>query len=191
MSHGHSRGVVTAAPEPTQSGADAGTAVHRLPYGDSRLEFEPVVLQIGGGNMHMGTIKALVLGGSVSLFSFTGSWAQAPTPSPSPAAASEGYSVTSSIELGVRGLSVNGDRDKYRSDLNYRAGFRIFDSSFLIENNSKGSRLFDSVLITTTGFGSDPSGSFRSNIDKTGLYKFDANVRRVRYLNNLKNHVAT
>lgn len=139
--------------------------------------------------MHRERIRGWLFCGLLSLCSFAVS-AQTPTPTPEPPL-KEGYHVTSSIELGVRGLSVNGDHEKYRSDLNYRSGFRVFDSSFLIENTSKGSRLFDSALIATSGFGADPSGSFRSSIDKTGTYKFDANVRRVRYFNDLKNHVLT
>ena len=114
------------------------------------------------------------------------------TPSPSPSSEQTtigGFEVTSSVELGVRGLEVNGDHDKYRSDLNYRPGFRVFDSSFLMENKSGDRRPFDSLLVQSSGWGSDPQGSFRLNMDRTGFYKFDSNVRRVRYFNNLKNHV--
>jgi hypothetical protein len=32
-----------------------------------------------------------------------------------------------------RGLSVDGDHNKYRSDLNYSAGPRLFDTSFLMK----------------------------------------------------------
>jgi hypothetical protein len=103
-----------------------------------------------------------------------------------------GYEVTSSVEFGIRGLHVNGDHDKYRSDLNYKNGFRIFDSSFLLENKSAGAgRAFDTAFVSATGWGSDPSASFRFNMDKTGIFKFESNVRRVRYFNNLKNHVLT
>jgi hypothetical protein len=115
--------------------------------------------------------------------------AQTPVPSPSPAEEdTTGMSVTSSVEIGWRGLDVNGDHEKYRSDLNYRAGLRMFDSSFLIRDNTPGEKLFDTAVITASGWGSDPTGSFRFNMDRTGLYKFESNVRRVRYFNNLKNH---
>ncbi len=117
-----------------------------------------------------------------------GVWAQSPTPSPSSASEPGDYSITSSVELGVRGLEVNGDHEKFRSDLNYRAGFRLFDSSILIEDKRPQFRAFDSALIQTSGWGSDPTGSFRMNLDKLGSYKLDSNVRRVRYFNNLKNH---
>ncbi len=112
--------------------------------------------------------------------------AQQPVPSPSPNTGN--YTIKSSVEIGVRGLEVNGDHEKFRSDLNYRAGLRMFDSSFVLEDNSSGPKPFDNLLVQSSGWGSDPSGSFRMNMDRTGLYKFDSNFRRVRYFNNLKNH---
>ena len=119
--------------------------------------------------------------------------AQTPSASPTPSSTTTagGFDITSTVELGVRGLDVNGDHEKYRSDLNYRAGFRVFDSSFLIENRGTGRKPFDSLLMQSSGWGSDPSGSFRLNVDRTGIYKFDSNIRRVKYFNNLKNHVIT
>ena len=65
--------------------------------------------------MRIDTIKSLILTGSLILVGSTAALNQTPSPSPSPTTSTEGYSVTSSIELGVRGLSVNGDHDKYRS----------------------------------------------------------------------------
>ncbi|HSK70153.1 MAG TPA: hypothetical protein VK892_00550, partial [Pyrinomonadaceae bacterium] len=128
-----------------------------------------------------------------SLF-FTTPGLRAQTPSPSPSPADErvmfgGYEVTSSIELGVRGLDVNGNHDKYRSDFNYKNGFRIFDSSFLMENKEGNGGAFDSLLVTSSGWNADPTGIVRVNIEKMGAYRFDANVRRVHYFNRLFNHI--
>src|SRR5262245_10672858 len=58
------------------------------------------------------------------------------------------YTVTSSIEFGYRGISMDGDEQKYKSDLNYKAGPRVFDSSFLMRSKDKG--LFDTMLVTST-----------------------------------------
>ncbi len=116
--------------------------------------------------------------------------AQAPTPTPGESS-NGGTQITSSVEFGVRGLKVNGDHEKYRSDLNYRSGFRLFDSSILIEDGRAEYRAFDGALIQVSGWGSDPTGSFRLNADRLGLYRFDSNVRRVRYFNNLKDHAPT
>lgn len=97
------------------------------------------------------------------------------------------YSVTSSIEIGVRGLSVDGNHDKYRSDLNYRPGLRIFDSSFLLEQKDHRGQVFDAFLVNSSGWGGDPQGYTQVNIEKEGIYRFGANVRRVKYFNNLSN----
>lgn len=109
----------------------------------------------------------------------TSSSAQSPEP------AKSNTTVTSSVEFGYRYLSVNGDMEKYRSDLNYKKGVRIFDSSFLIESKDN---FFDSALITAGGWGADPTGSMGLKMDKAGIFKFDSKVRKVTYFNNLKTH---
>jgi hypothetical protein len=119
------------------------------------------------------------------------SFAQKPAPSPSPIASDERFTVTSSAEFGIRGLVVNGNGDKFRSDLNYHAGFRVFDSSYFVQDNSKGSKVFDIALVTTSGWSADPQGSIRLNMAKAGSYNLDADIRRVRYFNNLNTHVVT
>ena len=125
----------------------------------------------------------------VGLAASSVSLAQTTAPSPTPAAV-ENYEYSSSVEFGARGLEVNGDHEKYRSDLNYRNGFRLFDSSILIKDRTRSEyKLFDEALINASGWGADPSGSVRVNLDKVGIYKFDSNVRRVRYFNDLKTHV--
>ena len=98
------------------------------------------------------------------------------------------YNITSSVELGVRGASVDGDHDLYRSQLNYQPGFRIFDSSFLARAKPGISgTLFDTLLVNSTGWGSDPSGSLRINVEKSKWYRFDGNFRRDAYDSRLVN----
>ena len=114
--------------------------------------------------------------------------AQTPSPTPSDGSTTIGdYDVKSSIELGVRGLKFDGSDAKFRSDLNYRPGFRIFDSSFLMETKNGKGKLFDSLLITTSGWSADPSGFVRVNAEKSGAYNFNANVRRVNLINRVSN----
>ncbi len=50
------------------------------------------------------------------------------------------YTVTSSLEFGYRGQRVVGDDNKFRSDLNYKAGPRLFDSSFLMRSRSNANQ---------------------------------------------------
>jgi hypothetical protein len=120
--------------------------------------------------------------GSLVLLMLVNVRAQQPAPSPE---------VISTIEFGYRGLSVDGDQNKYRSDLNYKAGPRLFDSTFLYRANDghKGG-LFDSALVTSTGWGSDPYGQVRLSIENPKWYRFDGSYRRFKYfrfLNTLAN----
>lgn len=118
------------------------------------------------------------------------SLAQSPTPTPTPASEVMlgGYRVTSSTEIGWRWRSVDGNVNKYRSDLNYKQGFRTFDTNLLLEKESGSGNWFDSLLVSNSGWGSDPSGYTRVNIEKVGAYKANFNVRRIKYFNNLLNH---
>lgn len=99
------------------------------------------------------------------------------------------YAVVSSIEFGYRGSSVDGDHNKYRSDLNYSAGPRLFDTSFYLKGKNGGG-FFDSLLLTTTGWGADPYGQMRVSVENPKWYRFDGSYRRFKYfrfLNTLAN----
>ena len=100
------------------------------------------------------------------------------------------YIITSTIEVGYRGLGVYGDERKYRSDLNYKAGPRLFDSSFLMRAKEGKGGLFDTLLVTATGWGADPTSSMRISVEKPEWYRFEGNYRRAKYyrfLNNIAN----
>lgn len=103
-------------------------------------------------------------------------------------ATDERFEISVSTEIGARNVSVDGNREKFRSDLNYRNGFRVFDSSIVVEDKGKGYKVFDSALIISSGWGADPSGFLRINMERTGKYRLDTNVRRVSFYNNLNNH---
>src|SRR4026209_2447326 len=120
--------------------------------------------------------------------------AQQPTPSPSPkkseappdAAVDTGedagdYTVISSVEFGYRGLRVDGDLNKYQSDLNYKAGPRLFDSSFLLRSREGKGSLFETFLVSSTGWGADPHGNVRVSVEQPEWYRFDATYRRFKY----------
>ncbi len=104
-----------------------------------------------------------------------------------PGKALEPYTVSSTIELGVRGISVDGNATKYRSDLNYDPGFRLFNSSLLMEANGTSGKLFDSLMVNSYGWGGDPNQYLRINVEKDKWYRFDANYRHIDYVNSLSN----
>jgi hypothetical protein len=100
------------------------------------------------------------------------------------------YTIISTLEFGYRGQRVDGDLNKYRSDLNYKAGPRLFDSSFLMKALDGKGGLFDTFLVTTTGWGSDPHGQVRVSVENPKWYRFDGTYRKFKYfrfVNNLAN----
>jgi hypothetical protein len=131
--------------------------------------------------------------------------AQQPIPSPSPKKSPEtktkssaveagedagDYTIISSIEFGYRGQRVGGDLNKYRSDLNYKAGPRLFDSSFFVRSKDGKGSLFETLMVTSTGWGADPFGHLRISVEKPKWYRFDGTYRQFKYfrfLNNLAN----
>jgi hypothetical protein len=114
--------------------------------------------------------------------------AEPPAAASSAQSAPEGaYTITSSIEFGVRGIVIEGNADKYRSDLNYTPGFRIFDSSFMMKSRDNTGPAFDTLMISSFGWGTDPNKYLRVNAEKTKAYRFNANYRRFDYFNNLYN----
>jgi hypothetical protein len=111
-----------------------------------------------------------------------------------PAAASNGqngaegpYTINSSIEFGVRGISIEGNADRYRSDLNYTPGFRVFDSSFFMKSRDNNAPVVDTLMVSSFGWGRDPNKYLRVSAEKTKAYRFDANYRRFDYFNSLSN----
>ncbi len=139
-------------------------------------------------------LRAAVIVLGILLLSIIGS-AQQPTPSPTPKKSAEAksettgeagesagdYTVISSLEFGYRGLSVDGDLNKYQSDLNYKAGPRLFDSSLLLKSIDGKGKLFDTLLVTSSGWGADPNGHMRLSVEKPQWYRFDASYRRFKY----------
>ncbi|MFM9904315.1 MAG: hypothetical protein ACKVQJ_07070 [Pyrinomonadaceae bacterium] len=114
--------------------------------------------------------------------------AQTATPTPSDSSGTVGnYNVIGSVEFGVRGLVFKGSDEKFRSDLNYRPGFRLWDSSFTIKPLTGKKNYFDVLQVKASGWGADPSGFVLVGMDKTGAYKFDANIRQVNLINRVSN----
>jgi hypothetical protein len=91
------------------------------------------------------------------------------------------FTVISSLEFGYRGLTVDGDLNKYQSDLNYKTGPRLFDSSFLLKETDGKTGLFETLLATSTGWGADPQGNLRVSVEHPKWYRFDGTYRRFKY----------
>lgn len=99
------------------------------------------------------------------------------------------YLITSSIEFGYRGIRLGGDRNKFRSDLNLKAGPRLFDSTFLAKSKDGRSGLFNTLLVTSSGWGADPYGNMRMDIENPKWYRLEGTYRRFKYYRYLNNFV--
>lgn len=111
-----------------------------------------------------------------------------PTDTPTESGEDAGdFTVISSVEFGYRGLSVDGDLNKYQSDLNYRTGPRLFDSSFYLRSKNGNGSLFETFLANSTGWGADPQGNLRVSVEQPEWYRFDATYRRFKYFRFLNN----
>src|SRR4051794_6990161 len=95
--------------------------------------------------------------------------AQSASPTPEDEQTYNGYKITSVTEIGYRWRSLAGNENKYRSDLNYKKGFRSFDTNLFMQSSPGRGKYFDSLLITNSGWGADPMGATRVNIERTGF----------------------
>ncbi|MFI5174190.1 MAG: hypothetical protein ACHQKY_05000 [Terriglobia bacterium] len=110
---------------------------------------------------------------------------RAQSPAPSSDTVLGGYTLTQDAELGVRFLGRDGNDNKYRSDLNYGRGFRLFNYDFLARSKNGEGGLFDLFHVTALGWGGDPNEFLRVDVEKNRWYRFDANFRQFDYFNNL------
>lgn len=106
---------------------------------------------------------------------------------PTNGAATGNYTFSLNAEAGWRFLGTNGNFNKYRSDLNYGRGPRLFDFDFLVRSNDNKGKVFDTFHVQALGWGGDPNQFLRVEAEKTKIYRFDMNYREFHYFNNLTN----
>ncbi len=94
-----------------------------------------------------------------------------------------GYNIVDSVETGYRFAVVNGDRDQYKSVVNYGNGIRLLNSSFTVNSRTGHGKYFDEVLLTTQGLGNDPYESATFRIQKNRAYRYDLLWRSNDYFN--------
>jgi len=112
--------------------------------------------------------------------------APAAEPAPSPVPSSESW-LSGYLELGYRGLTgVGGSNDTYRSVVNLGSGPKLTGTDFTILDPKH--RLFERLRVRADNWGDDPWSSFHLFVEKRGIYKILADVRRLAYFNNLPSY---
>jgi hypothetical protein len=93
------------------------------------------------------------------------------------------YNVTQSWEAGYRFASLGGNEGKYRSDVNFGNGIRLFSSSMAVRSLDGHGNLFDEIVLSTAGLGNDPYEAVTLRVQKNRLYRYDAMWRLNDYYN--------
>ncbi|MBM3738289.1 MAG: hypothetical protein FJW39_21105 [Acidobacteria bacterium] len=113
-----------------------------------------------------------------------------PTVAPSPGSVgtvrgkdSGGYNFTNSFEAGARGLSTSGNELRYRSDVNFRSGVRLFGSRLAIHSKEGHGKWFDEISLSTQGLGNDPYQFSSLRVQHNRWYRYDMLWRINDYVN--------
>jgi hypothetical protein len=89
------------------------------------------------------------------------------------------YSVQQSVEFGGRIADVNGNQQLYDTLVNLRSGPRLLGQELTMRPMTPGGEgLFDSLYLSSFGFGGDPNDMARLRIEKSKWYNFVGLYRR-------------
>ena len=110
----------------------------------------------------------------------------APTPDrPDRVEEAAGFQITNSFEVGYRFADVSGNADVYRANVNYGNGMRLLEGQLRVNSLDGRGRFLDELSFNTSGAGTDPYQSHTLRAEKTAWYRYDLQVRLVRYANQL------
>jgi hypothetical protein len=89
-----------------------------------------------------------------------------------------GYTVRQSIELGGHIVGADGNPQMYSTFVNLGSGPRILGTELSMQSKNHAGVLFDSLYLSSFGFGGDPENLARLRISKNKWYNFVALYRR-------------
>src|SRR4030042_6116820 len=84
----------------------------------------------------------------------------------------EAQSTSVDLEVGYQWVSVSGNEDMYRTQINQDTGIVLRGFSLNFVDPSSGPSIADNIRIDAAGFGGDPNGSFRLFMGKGNEYRF-------------------
>lgn len=89
------------------------------------------------------------------------------------------FQVTGDFDVGYRWVDSNGNENKYREDLNYQSGPRLFN--FNMNISPVGSNFFDLANVYASHLGGEPFQYFGVTVQKFGAYKFNYRRNQAQY----------
>lgn len=93
------------------------------------------------------------------------------------------YNVRQSFETGYRFVNVDGNRGKYRSDVNFLNGVRVLGTSLTVNSRNGKGKYFDEIILNTQGLGNDPYQFASMRVEKNRLYRYELTWRLNDYFN--------
>lgn len=93
------------------------------------------------------------------------------------------YNVLQSYELGVRVHRVNGNKGKYRSDVNFGNGLRLLGARFSLNSKDGHGGIVDELTVSVQGIGNDPYQFASARARKGNLFQYDLFWRQSDYFN--------
>jgi hypothetical protein len=109
-------------------------------------------------------------------------------PSPTPAGDSagdsaKGYNVVNNFEVGDRFRTVAGSLEQYRSSVNYGNGIRLLSGSVVANSVDGHGKLFDQLVLNTSGLGNDPYQFSSVRLERNRTYRYEMSFRENAYFN--------
>jgi hypothetical protein len=92
-----------------------------------------------------------------------------------------GYQVQQSIEFGGRISDVTGSNSMFNTFINQHSGPRLFEQTLSMQSINHTGTLFDSLNLSSFGWGGDANNVLRLNLSKNKWYNFDGSFRRDQY----------
>lgn len=99
-------------------------------------------------------------------------------PPPATGTIQDGYVIQQSVEFGGRFASVDGNEQLYDTLVNLHTGPRLFGQELYMRPLTRGSGPFDSLYLSSFGFGGDPNDMVRLRAEKGKWYDFLGLYRR-------------
>jgi hypothetical protein len=90
------------------------------------------------------------------------------------------YHYQGSFELGYRFVNANGSQAVYDTFVNQQAGPRVLEQTLNMRSLNHQGGLFDTLFLTSFGWGGDPENAGRLRISKNKWYDFSSTFRRDR-----------
>jgi hypothetical protein len=99
-------------------------------------------------------------------------------PAPAVGKIMDGYVVQQSVEFGGRITSVDGNEQMYDTLVNLHSGPRLFGQELSMRPMTRGKGPFDTLYLSSFGFGGDPNDMARLRVEKGKWYDFVGLYRR-------------